>query len=34
MRTVHINKVRNLISLINVDFIQIVVVFLFGFVYL
>jgi len=27
MRTVHINKVRNIISLINVDFIQILVVY-------
>lgn len=32
MRTIHINKVCNLISLINVDFIQIVVAFTIGIV--
>jgi len=32
MRTIHINKVRNWIPLINVDFIQIVVVFTIGIV--
>lgn len=34
MCPVYINKVRNIICLINVDFIQIVVVFTIGIVYL